>query len=371
MSDAYAAHQQRLAQIVVDSGCAAIALVPGPNFRYVSSLNFHLMERPTLLIATNQGQIIGIMPELERQRWQAAFPDAPTFYWQDSEGYAAAFSAAAAMMPTGRIGVEGLLMRVVEMLALETAFGPGRLVDADDALSSLRLQKSPEEIAALRKAVLITQTSLHEVLDTLSPGDKEKQIVARLKARMLANGADGFAFDPIVLIGENSAQPHGEPGERELRRGDLLLIDFGAMWGGMNADITRTVFFDHATDRHADIYNTVLTANERGRALAGPRVTAHDLDTAVTAVLKASEYSDMIVHKTGHGLGLLVHEAPQIMVGNHAPLLDGVVLTVEPGLYAPGDIGVRIEDDVAITATGSASLTDFPRDLTIVKETNP
>lgn len=357
----------RLAQIAADSGLAAIAIVPGPNFRYVSGLNFHLMERPTLLFVTAKGQVLGIMPELERQKWVATYPESETFYWQDSDGYVEAFAMAAAALPAGEIGVEGMLMRAFELTALETAFGEGRIVDAEDALAALRLQKSPEEVAALRHAILITQTSLQEVLDTLSLGVTEKEIVAQLKVRMLANGADGFAFDPIVLIGENSAQPHGEPGARDLRPGDPLLIDFGAMWGGMNADITRTVFFDHATDRHADIYNTVLAANSHGRNVAGPNLTAHDLDTEVTGVLTGSAYGEFVVHKTGHGLGLLVHEAPQVMVGNHTKLLDGTVLTIEPGLYAVGDIGVRIEDDVLITADGCTSLTDFPRSLRVVK----
>lgn len=362
---------QRLANIAAQSGLAAIAIVPGANFRYVSGLNFHLMERPTLMFVTPQGQVLGIIPELERTRWVEVFPEAETFYWQDSDGYVGAFAALAAALPTGSIGIEGMLMRAFEFAAMETAFGAGRIVDADDTLASLRLQKSPKEIEALRRAIAITQTSLQEVLDVLSLGMTEKDIVGRLKMRMLANGADGFAFDPIVLIGENSAQPHGEPGAQMLRAGDPLLIDFGARWGGMNADITRTFFFDHATDRHADIYNTVLAANTRGRTVAGPNLTAHDLDTEVTGILTRSAYGGMVVHKTGHGLGLQVHEAPQVMVGNHTQLLDGTVLTIEPGLYAPGDIGVRIEDDVLITADGCTSLTDFPRDLTIITGAKP
>lgn len=362
---------ERLAQIATDSRLAAIALVPGANFRYVSGLNFHLMERPTVLIVTALGQVFGIIPEVERQAWSETFPDADTFYWQDSDGYVGAFAKAAEALPNGKIGIEGMLMRAFEARTFEAAFGAGRIIDAEESLRTLRLQKSPAEIDALRKAVSITQTALQETLDNLTSGISEKQIVAQLKTRMLANGADGFAFNPIVLIGENSAQPHGAPGVRTLQPGDPLLIDFGAMWGGMNADITRTFFFDHVTDRHANIYNTVLAANTRGRRIAGPILTAHDLDTAVTAVLQASAHADMIVHKTGHGLGLLVHEAPQIMVGNMDPLLDGVVLTIEPGLYAPGDIGVRIEDDVLITADGNTSITDFPRDLTVLKGTHP
>jgi Xaa-Pro dipeptidase len=148
------------------------------------------------------------------------------------------------------------------------------------------------------------------------------------------------------------------------------LIDFGASAGGYNADITRTVFCGHVTDAHARIYETVLAANTKGRDVAGPNLTAHDLDVAVNRVLAESPYADLIVHKTGHGLGLDVHEAPQIMRGNRRQLVPGTVFTIEPGLYRPGEIGVRIEDNVVTLPEGSRSLTGFTRDLTVVGAKN-
>jgi Xaa-Pro dipeptidase len=183
---------------------------------------------------------------------------------------------------------------------------------------------------------------------------------------MLAHGAEGFSFDPIVLAGGNAANPHGVPGDRMLVPGDALLIDYGASFGGMHADITRTFFCGHVTDEHAAIYQTVLAANTLGRDLAGPAVTAHQMDVAVTEVLAASAFAGLIVHKTGHGLGMDIHEAPQIMRGNHKVLVAGTVFTIEPGLYRPGDIGVRIEDNVVTTAEGARCLTLYPRDLTLL-----
>ena len=153
---------------------------------------------------------------------------------------------------------------------------------------------------------------------------------------------------------------------RRSRPGDALLIDFGAKIEGFSADITRTFFCEHVDDRHAEIYETVRAANALGRRMAAPGVTAHELDTAVTDVLRASPFADMIVHKTGHGLGLDVHEAPQVMVGNHRKLEPGFVITIEPGLYGAGDVGVRIEDDVTITEDGARSLTSFPRELRLI-----
>lgn len=366
MTDIHAPRRQRLAQIAKSQGLGAIALVPGANFTYVSGLHFHLMERPTLLFLTADAQVVAIMPELEREKWTTTFPDAQTFYWQDSDGYQTAFAGAAAALKGQTIGVEGMRMRVFEGDALRRHFQQGAIVDAEPSLIDLRLAKSADEIATLERAIQISEQALSETLATVRAGQTERDITALLKMRMLAGGADGFAFDPIVLAGGNAANPHGVPGDAVLRPGDALLIDYGASFGGMNADITRTFFCDHVSDDHAEIYATVLAANEMGRIVSGPDQTAHDIDVAVTAVLAASPFADMIVHKTGHGLGMDVHEAPQIMKGNHKALIPGTVFTIEPGLYRSGDIGVRIEDDVVIEGTGARSLTTFPRTLTLI-----
>ena len=172
---------------------------------------------------------------------------------------------------------------------------------------------------------------------------------------------------PASKAAENSARPHGKArADYAIRPGDALLFDFGAIKHGFCADITRTVFVGHASDEGQAVYDTVLRANLRGFEVTRPGVTAHEIDDAVTGVLEASPFADRIRTKTGHGLGRDVHEAPYVMRGNHMVLPAGTVYTNEPGLYAPGAFGVRIEDDVLITETGCRSLTAFPKDLTIV-----
>ena len=366
MTNLHADRRQMLAQIAKAQGLGAVAFVPGANFTYLTGLHFHLMERPTLLFVTAAAEVVGIIPELEREKWSTTFPGATTFYWQDSDGYQQAFAAAADALKGQLIGVEGMRMRVFEGEALRRHFQQGAIVDAEPHLTTLRLAKSEAEIASLSRAIDISELALAETIDAIRPGMTERAIAAHLKMRMLAGGADGFSFDPIVLAGGNAANPHGGPGDSALRPGQVLLIDYGASFEGMNADITRTFFCDHVSDVHAAIYQTVLAANEKGRAIAGPDLTAHDLDVAVTAVLAASPFADLILHKTGHGLGLDIHEAPQIMKGNHQPLIPGTVFTVEPGLYRSGDIGVRIEDNVVILPGGARSLTSFPRELTFI-----
>lgn len=354
----FAQRRARAAGIAQAAGLDALAFVPGPNFHYLTGLRFHLMERPTVMVITAAGEVAAVMPALERSKWHAAFPEAETFYWQDSDGYADAFARLGALLP-GTVGVEGMRMRMFESAALARHC---TVEDAEPHLSRLRIAKDASEVAALRRAIEISETALEELIATAQVGDTEAGLAARLKQVMLHHGAEGFAFDPLVLSGPNAADCHGTPGDRALAPGDVLLIDFGARYDAMNADITRSFFCQHATDAALHIHDTVRAANAHGRACAAPGVTCDTLDRETTEVLRAAGHSDLIVHKTGHGLGLDVHEAPQVMLGNATPLEPGMVITVEPGLYRPGDLGIRIEDDVLITETAAESLTSFPRE---------
>jgi len=356
----------RAANLAATHGYDALAFVPGPNFVYLTGLDFHLMERPTLLVVTAHGDVLGLIPELERLKWSAAFPDATTFWWQDSDGFEAAFAGLAAEFGPVALGVEGGRMRLFEGEALRRHLPTDAVKDADGALALLRIEKDDGEIALLSKAIAISEAAFGETCEAVRPGDTEREIAARLMQAMLAHGADGFSFSPIVLAGGKSANPHGTPDDTPLQPGDALLIDFGARVAGFNADITRTAFCGHVSDEHAAIYETVLAANAAGREAARPGMTCHDLDVATTAVLKASPFADLVVHKTGHGLGLDVHEAPHVMIGNHFLLTPGMVVTIEPGLYRAGEIGVRIEDDVVMEKTGARSLSGFDRSLKVL-----
>jgi Xaa-Pro dipeptidase len=195
----------------------------------------------------------------------------------------------------------------------------------------------------------------------------EAQVEAILLRRLFEEGAEDIAFHPIVAAGTNSAMPHAKARrDYEIQSGDALLFDFGARIEGVCADLTRTVFVGHVTDEDAAFYENVRAANAAGCAASRPGATPHDVDDAATGVLEAGPYARFIRTKTGHGLGLDIHEAPYIMRGNHMRLEPGMVFTVEPGLYDLNRLGVRIEDDILITGTGAESLTSFPRELTVV-----
>ena len=182
MTDIHSERRQRLAAIARSQGLGAIAFVPGANFSYVSGLHFHLMERPTLLFVTADNQIVAIVPELERAKWNATFPDAQTYFWQDSDGYQDAFAAASDALKGQMIGVEGMRMRVFEGDALRRHFQQGAIVDVESDLRLLRQAKSSAEIVSLHRAIDISELALSETLAEVKAGMSERQILNLLKA---------------------------------------------------------------------------------------------------------------------------------------------------------------------------------------------
>lgn len=348
-------------------GADAVALVPGPNFTRLTGQGFHTSERPLVLVIPEKGAPAAIVPNLELRSFDLVGFEGEVFDWRDQDGYQQAFEALARHMNLTSLAVEGQVMRVFVHHALAAAWPGLKIIDGETAISGLRLRKTPDEVEALTRAIRISETALEETLDQVRAGQTEKQVESLLVQALFRAGAEEMAFGPIVAAGENSARPHASAREDyAIRDGDALLFDFGARWGGFCADITRTVFVGHASDEARAVYDTVLRANLKGHEIAGPGVTAHQLDDAVTGVLEASPYADRIRTKTGHGLGREVHEAPYIMRGNHQKLEPGMVFTNEPGLYDIASFGIRIEDDVLVTEDGCRSLTIFPTDLRVV-----
>jgi Xaa-Pro dipeptidase len=266
-----------------------------------------------------------------------------------------------------RIGVEGQRMRVFDLFALQQALPDASFVDIHAAISRIRLHKTPDEIERLRKAIRLSEAALEATLAEVRVGMTETEIEALLLRNLFAQGADGLSFAPIVAAGDNAAKPHAHARhDYRIKPGDALLFDFGGTHQGFSADITRTVFVKQVSDYDRAFYEAVLGANEKGRAVSRPGITASDVDDAVLNVLEHSQFASFCRHKTGHGLGLDVHEAPQIMRGNAQILEPGMVFTIEPGLYREGEAGVRIEDNVVVTETGIECLTSFPRELRLV-----
>ncbi|WP_299758579.1 Xaa-Pro peptidase family protein [uncultured Boseongicola sp.] len=356
------------ATVAADLGVDAVALVPGPNFIRAVIHPFMSHERPFVLVVPATGMPAALVPNLELRSWDLVGFDGAVFDWRDQDGYEAAFGALLDHLQIKTLAVEGQVMRVFVHHALLRAQPDLQVMDAEREISALRMIKTPSDIEALKAAIAISERALERTLATVRLGQTEKEIEQTLIQALFAEGAEDQSFHPIVAAGDGSARPHAKArADYAVKAGDALLLDFGARKNGFAADITRTVFLGHATDEGQAVHDTVLRANLKGFEVTKAGVTAHQIDDAVTGVLEASPYADRIRTKTGHGLGRDVHEAPYIMRGNHMVLPAGTVYTNEPGLYEIDNFGVRIEDDVLITQDGCTSLTQFPKELTVLK----
>jgi len=363
---------QRLYTSNTDVDC--VALVPGPNLVYLTGLHFHLSERPVIALFPRSGQPALLVPTLEASKTaHVAQPlDWLLFPYDDEDGPdgACARACAALELAGKRVAVERLTMRVLELEMLRRDAPGLQTVAAEPLLAALRVRKNAQDVAHMRRAAQIAQEALARTLERVRPGMTEQEIAGELLVHMLRGGSDAVSFNPIVQSGPNSASPHASPGSRRLERGDLLLIDFGAQVQGYASDITRTFAVGALEPELAQVHEIVQAANAAGRAAAGPGVPCQEVDRAARRVIEQAGYGQYFIHRTGHGLGLEIHEPPYIVAGNTQRLDTGMTFTVEPGIYLPGRGGVRVEDDVLITADGCESLTDFERALQIVGDGN-
>jgi Xaa-Pro dipeptidase len=359
----------KLGAALRNSGMAALAIVPGANLRYLAGLDMHMNERLTVAFFPAEGQPAVVLPALEAPRAQAQARLPMRFYtWDDAEGpYAALRRCTGDLGLDGkRIGVEYTTMRVLELRGIEQS-AEVQAEDATPLLASLRMVKDASELAAMREAARIVEQALRAALEQARVGMPERELAAIWDAEMRAAGGER-TFTTIAASGPNSANPHHTSGERTLQPGDLVILDGGAFYDGYQSDITRTVAVGQPSDEARRIYELVQAANAAGRAAAAqPGATGESIDQAARKVIEDGGYGQYFLHRTGHGLGMEVHEPPYIVGGSRDPLPAGATFTIEPGVYVEGVGGVRIEDDVIVTADGAESLTSFERDLIIVK----
>ncbi len=241
-----------------------------------------------------------------------------------------------------------------------------KLVPMNEKISGLRAVKEAWELDLMRKAQDITDAAFAQVLEKVKVGMTEKELCAELIYCLLKNGSDGLAFDPIVVSGPNTSLPHGVPGDRKLCPGDFITMDFGAMYKGYCADMTRTVALGYATDEMKKVYDTVLQAQLAGIAATKAGVTGKSVDEAARNVIADAGYGEYFGHGYGHSLGMEVHEAPNCNPSGETKMQVNMITSAEPGIYLPDQFGVRIEDVVIFKADGCENITHSPKNLIIL-----
>jgi Xaa-Pro dipeptidase len=345
------------------AGADAAFLTSPVSIAYLTGFATNPHERLLALVLGGEEAFL-VVPGLEEDSARAVVSATVSVVpWRDGDDPWG--SVAEALRGAGRIGcvaVERDHLSLGRWERLEPLVPEAQALDAGAELRRLRVRKTPDEIAALERAARLTDEVTGRILAEVRAGRTELEVAAAIDQQIAAVGAR-LSFDTIVQSGPNSAQPHLRPGSRRLQAGDLVLLDFGAASDGYRADTTRTVVIGEPDTRQAEVHALVLAANQAAVAAAGPGVTVSEVDEAARAVIRAGGLADRFVHRVGHGLGLEAHEDPSLDPGGSTVLEEGMVFTIEPGVYLPGWGGVRIEDDVVVDAGGARLLTQADRAL--------
>ena len=249
---------------------------------------------------------------------------------------------------------------------MQGAFEGLELIPQTQFVEALRMIKDETEIATIRKACSISDQAFHDALEFIKPGKTEIEIANFLDFRMREVGAAGLSFDTILASGINSSKPHAHPMHKPVELGEAITMDFGCLYEHYVSDMTRTIYLGHVSDEQAEIYNTVLKANQALIDQAKAGLGFRDFDKIPRDIIVEAGYGDYFTHGIGHGIGLDIHEEPYFSQTSTEVIRSGMVLTDEPGIYIEGKYGVRIEDDILITDKGCELLTLAPKELIVI-----
>jgi Xaa-Pro aminopeptidase len=355
--------QERLRAV----GADALVLFPGHDLYYLTGFDETPGERHLLFFLPDEGEPAFLVPELygEQVRETSRIRDVRT--WADEAGPEDQLDALVAELDLGgRVLVDDAMHARFTLdlrAAIDAEFGL-----ASEALAALRARKGEAELDALARAGAVADRALEEVraMGSDAVGLTERDLAEEIERRLAAAG-ESVAFETIVGSGPNGAKPHHARGERTIEPGDPVVLDFGARVGtesgpGYPSDQTRTIVFDGRPPApFPEIHETVRAAQAAAVETVAPGVPAGAVDAAAREIIEAAGYGEQFVHRTGHGVGLDVHEGPYIVAGNDRPLEEGMVFSVEPGIYLPGEFGVRIEDLVVVTEGGCERLNHTDR----------
>ena len=351
----------RLRAEMAANGIDLLAVGPTANMRYLLGFAPYPDERLTLLLVRQDDARI-VVPSVNAEN-VAAGTDLPLVIWQDEDGPGDAVRDALAARAVDALAIDGATRSDFLLPLLEIA-APMRVISAGGLLGALRERKSPAEVEALVRVAAQADRAMAAAVAACVPGATEAEVAWAAERAFRLDGAEQVQFT-LVASGPNGAFPHHHSGPRKLQVGDAIVVDIGATLDGYQSDITRTVYLGEPPEAVARAYEAVLAANVAGRGAVRPGVTAGDVDRATRAVLEEAGLGEFFVHRTGHGIGLEVHEPPWIIAGSEVVLEEGMTFSIEPGVYLPGEYGIRVEDIVAVTADGVRTLTGYDHGLVV------
>ncbi|MEQ8446018.1 MAG: Xaa-Pro peptidase family protein [Pelagibacterium sp.] len=350
----------RLRKTMAATGADLVVLGPSSHMMWLSGVSPHGDERPVLLLVS-QHYAGFLMPALNADSSRKA-TDLPFETWSDAEGHAAALErlleASGIDRASPRVVLDETMRADFALAVLDALPGAQRCFTAD-TLGALRARKDAAEYAALKKSALINDAAMQAGFAALSPGVTEREIATLISEHFKSAGAAPEFTN--VCFGANSAFPHHSAGEARLASGDAVLIDIGGRIGGYPSDMTRVGYLDAGPEGYSDIHAVVDQAVKAALAAARPGVRANEIDKAARNVIATAGYGKYFLHRTGHGLGLDIHEPPYITATSSTVLEEGMVFSIEPGIYLPGRFGIRLEEIVILRQDGPEVFSELPR----------
>jgi Xaa-Pro aminopeptidase len=362
-ADRFEQRRRRAVEAIEAAGLAGLLVAPGADLAYLTGHAPLPLERLTLLALVPGKPAVLVVPTLERPAAETApgVSGVELLDWRDGED---PYRLVARTLGAGRYAITDQAW-ASHLLALELATADCMFVAAGRAVPLLRAVKDPDELDLLRAAGVEADAAFADIVGLAFAGRREVDVAGDLDRLLREHGHDRVDFT-IVGSGPNAASPHHEAGDRTIAAGDAVVMDFGGVSRGYCSDITRTVFVGEPDEEQLRVYDVVRSAQQAAFDAVRPGVAAQEVDRAARAVIVQAGYGERFVHRTGHGIGLEVHEPPYIVEGDETTLEPGMTFSTEPGVYLPGRFGVRIEDQVAVTADGAERLNNASRELTVV-----
>ncbi|WP_040286189.1 M24 family metallopeptidase [Sporosarcina koreensis] len=360
---------ETIQQYLTDHQTDAAFVTTPDNIFYLSGFSSDPHERLLGIMIFKDAEPFIVCPLMEVPDVKAAGWSFETVGYQDTDD-AWEFVKEAVGRKTDEISsiaIEKSHLTVERLERMEELFAGATISRLDEQLNAMRSRKDESELNLLREAAALADYAIEVARDTITEGMTELELQTAIELALKKKGVEKMSFATTVLTGTKTASPHGTPGERKIEQGDFVLLDLGVVHKGYCSDITRTLAFGEPSEAQKDIYEAVRRANQAAIDLVKPGVTARELDKASRDVIDEAGYGEYFTHRLGHGLGISVHEFPSIHGANDFQLDEGMVFTIEPGIYDSSITGVRIEDDVVVTAAGVEVMTKFPKELTIIR----
>jgi len=358
----------KLVNILIEEKVDVCLMGPSHDVEYLAGIKPFSDERFRGFFVLADGRWFFICPELYYEEVRGALgEEAHIYVWSDGEGVLGCFEKAQADYNlNGKSMAINEGVRAIDLIDM-SEYMKCKYINGETIFEKLRLRKSEEEAELMAEAGRIADRTFEEVIKYIKPGITERDIASKIKELLIEFGGEELSFHPIVASGPNSSKPHYNDDNRVIEEQDIIVLDFGCRYKGYCSDTSRTIFVGEPTEEQKKIYEICLRATTEAKNAVREGITAEEVDKVARDIITKEGYGQYFINRTGHGIGLAVHEAPYIKNGNKQILETGMCFSIEPGIYIPGKFGMRIEDIVMVDGDKARVFNNSNRNMVIIK----